>query len=515
MGEKFLKIKKAVVAFLNKYTKKQKINVFIGFILILIISTLTILNITKPEYSVLYKELDIKESANITKSLDELKIDYKINDEGTILVKKEDINKIKMDLSTQGIPSTKFSYDDLLNKNTMFMSEDEKDRVFNYALKNQIESVIEEMPAIKNADVILTIPKDSTFILDENKENSKASVTLELNDGFSLDKQSIEGIAFLVSNSVQGLSVDNITIHDSTGRVLNKKDNEESYESTNQLEIQNKVKEDIEDNLVEFLSTIYGYGNVSVMASVKLNFDTDITETKEYNTPIEGEENGLIRSIKEKNESVNNSQNGGVPGTDSNTEEITKYQQEESEKSAYNNFDKTVNYELNEIVRKVEKAKGQIQDITVAVVLNSEILPDKELTQEKKKEIVNSVSSAAGIDTKRVEVYAQSFNNTSDEGVDEIDNGKLNMPMWTIILIILLILIPVFICIVYIIKVKKEKEKESKMEEESQNINIMQEEIEELELDIKESGHKKSIENLVNKNPEIVAQLLKSWIDEE
>ncbi|MEJ8554399.1 flagellar basal-body MS-ring/collar protein FliF [Tepidibacter sp. Z1-5] len=515
MGENFLKIKEAVVKFLNKYTKKQKINVFIGFILILIISTLTILNITKPEYSVLYKDLDIKESANITKNLDELQIDYKINDEGTILVKKDQINKIKMDLSTKGIPSTKFSYDDLLNKNTMFMSEDEKDKAFNYALQNQIGSVIEEMPAIKKADVNLSIPKDSTFILDENKENAKASVVIELNDGFSLNKQSIEGIAFLVSNSVQGLSVENITIHDSTGRVLNKKDNEGSYESTNQLEIQNKVKEDIENNLVEFLSTIYGYGNVSVMASVKLNFDTDITETKEYSTPIEGEENGLIRSMKEKNESVKNSQNGGVPGTDSNTEEITKYQQEESGDSAYNDFDKTVNYELNEIVRKVEKAKGQIQDITVAVVLNSEILPDKELTEEKKKEIVGSVSSAAGIDTKRVEVYAQSFNNTLNEGVDEIDKGKSNMPIWTIVLIILLILIPVFICILYIIKLKKEKEKEVKMEEESQNINIMQEEIEELELDIKESGYKKSIENLVNKNPEIVAQLLKSWIDEE
>jgi flagellar M-ring protein FliF len=121
MGENFLKLKETVSNFLNKYTKKQKINVFVGFILILIISTLAILNITKPEYSVLYKDLDIKEAANITKNLDELKIDYKITDEGTILVKKEQINKIKMDLSTKGIPSTKFSYDDLLDKNTMFM----------------------------------------------------------------------------------------------------------------------------------------------------------------------------------------------------------------------------------------------------------------------------------------------------------------------------------------------------------------------------------------------------------
>jgi flagellar M-ring protein fliF len=32
---------------------------------------------------------------------------------------------------------------------------------------------------------------------------------------------------------------------------------------------------------------------------------------------------------------------------------------------------------------------------------------------------------------------------------------------------------------------------------------------------MKESGKKKSIEDLIEKNPEIVTQLLKTWIEEE
>ena len=38
---------------------------------------------------------------------------------------------------------------------------------------------------------------------------------------------------------------------------------------------------------------------------------------------------------------------------------------------------------------------------------------------------------------------------------------------------------------------------------------------EQIELEIKESGRKKSIESLIDTNPEIVTQLLKTWLDEE
>lgn len=47
------------------------------------------------------------------------------------------------------------------------------------------------------------------------------------------------------------------------------------------------------------------------------------------------------------------------------------------------------------------------------------------------------------------------------------------------------------------------------------SMKIKKEEIEALEINMKESGKKKSIEDLIDRNPEIVANLLKTWIDEE
>lgn len=519
MGDFFTNIKNTLLNLSSKFNKKQKMMMIIGAALIVIITAGSILYISKPEYVVLYKNLTLKESGQIVKNLDELKIQYKIQDDNSILIAKDSINKVKMDLSTKGVPSAKFSYEDLLNKNNMFMSDDEKQKAFNYALQNQLSSVIEEIPNVKKALVNLTIPQRTDFILQENKQKPKASVFIDLSEGEILDKQSVNGIATLVANSVEGLETKNVTIHDSKGKVLNDNEDESNFESSNQLELQKKVKQDIEKNLVDFLSSVYGYGNVSVMANVKLNFDSDSTEIKEYKTPVEGEENGLIRSLQEDKEVVKGNSNGGVPGTDTNTQLPTQYQQIAEDKSAYDNSKKIVNYELNEIFKKVTKAKGQIQDITVAVILNSNVLEGKELSEDKKKEISKLVSTASGLDTKTVEVYAQPFNSDISDALQKSSkNDKGTIPMWIIIMLILALLIPIGFIVGYVLIKKNNKKKEKEMQAlklQQQGLNINNVEIEELEFDIKESGYKKSIESLVTKNPEIVSQLLKSWLDEE
>lgn len=515
MGDILSNIKNGSNSFFSKYTKKQKIMMGVASFLIIAITTGSILYFSRTEYEVLYKDLDLKTSGEVVKNLDELKVQYKIQDQGTILVPKDDINKIKMDLSTKGVPSAKFSYEDMLNKNNMFMSDDEKEKAYNYALQNQLGSVIEQIPAVKKALVNLSVPQNTDFILEENKQKAKASVFLELKEGEKLDKQSIIGIASLVANSVEGLDAKNVTIHDQTGKMLNENDADESIESANQMDLQNKVKKDIEKNLEEFLAPVVGYGNFSVMASVKLNFDADTTETKEYKTPVEGEENGLVRSSQEETETVKDGQNGGVPGTATNTDQPAQYQQTENNSSDYNKSNKVVNYELNEMVRKVTKAKGQIQDITVSVVLNSKALEGKELSDEKKKEISKLVSTATGMDTKAVEVYAQSFNTDIADALKESSkDNKGSIPMWAIILLIIVVLMPLVGFGVYMIMRNKKKEEEAQLAQPA-TIEIPQEDLDELELDIKESGYKKSIESLVNKNPEIVSQLLKSWLDED
>ncbi|WP_417202085.1 flagellar basal-body MS-ring/collar protein FliF [Acetoanaerobium sticklandii] len=506
----------------EKYSNKQKIMLGGLAVGLVVITTAMIFYFTRPNYVTLYRDIDLKTASEVTSQLDELKIPYRLNQDNSISVPDTYINKAKVDLAGAGLPEATFDYNDLINRNSMFMSDDEKNQARNYALQNEIANVIQSIPGVKKAFVNLSIPKTQEFILQENKIDAKASVFLNLDDKISLDQTSIQGITMLVANSVEGLKPENVTVHGPNGQVLNEDstDTNNTLVSQTNLELQNKVKLDVEKSLNNFLAPIYGYGNVSVMASVKLNFDTDNTQSKSFAPPIEGETDGLVRSLQENIEKVENSQEAvGNPGVDANAEEEVVDYATLDPNALNSNYDKNeriVNYELNEIVKTVEKAKGQIENLTVAVVLNKDSLEGGELTEEQRTEIASLINAATGLETKSVEIYAQSFNQDIQNALSDTA-GQEGIPIWMWIAFAVIALIPILAIGIYMImKRRKEKKKEAeKLLEIPQESAISKAAVEQIELEIKESGRKKSIESLIDTNPEIVTQLLKTWLDED
>ena len=206
----------------------------------------------------------------------------------------------------------------------------------------------------------------------------------------------------------------------------------------------------------------------------------------------------------------------GTPGVTSNNNEAggtTNYVTvDENGNSTYNRSESTVNYELNEIVKNVEKARGTIDSVTVSVILNKDTLEGGELTEEKKTQIVNLITAATGLDTKAVEVFAESFNKTDSLAGQ---NNQGSIPMWQWIAIVVIALIPLILLTVAMMRRNKSNKKKEESKKSENNSIRQQEEIQAIEIGMKESGKKKSIEDLIQKNPEIVTQLLKTWIEEE
>lgn len=526
----FNTIKTKTKEFFEKYTGKQKIAMGVTAAGFVVVTAVLIMMFTRPEYLTLYRDLDLETTAKVTKALDDSKVPYKLESDGSIVVPKQYVNKAKLDLVNSGLPNAKFDYQDLIERNSMFLSESEKTQAKNYAHQNEIAKVLESIPSVEQAFVNLAIPENKDFILQENRLEAKASVMLKFRSGYEINPKDIDGIAMLVASSVEGLEPDNVTIHGANGQVLNRnKSQEESdtYLSATNMELQRKVKEDIENSLNNFLSPIFGYGNTSVMASVKLNFDSDSTQTKLFNPPVEGETEGLVRSLQEGIEKVENKKaaigNPGVTANEGEDGNVTDYATlDEGGNSTYDKSEKIVNYELNEVVRNVEKARGQIESLTVAVVINQEILKDGELSDEMRNSITSYIKAATGLDTKSVEVYAQPFNQDIAKALEARSAENQGMPLWMWVALVAIALIPILLLGGYfVISRRKKKQKEAEelemamAQKEAEERMSQKIEEESIEFEIKESGRKKSIEALIEKNPEIVTQLLKSWIDEE
>jgi len=517
MSEALGQIRNQLNEYIEGLENKQKIKIIVGIVFILLSLTGIIYYFTRPEYVVLYNDLDHKQAGEVMNILEANNIRAKFGENSsTIMVQKEDYQKSQVTVATEGLPQSRFSYEDFFSGNNFMKTSEEKSKEYYVALGNELGKILEEIPGVEKAYVTLTVPETTGFIRSNQEQVSKAAVFLNIDPNKELDSNSIKGITMLVSNAVQGLEPENVTVHGSDGRVLNveRSENDMAFGPAEQLILQQKVKDDLESSLTDFLSTVYGYGNVVVKANVKLDFDSEITERQEFSPPIEGETEGIIRSMEELRESVIRTDEGGIPGTPTNTEDdVTQYVEGSNERSEYNKDERIINYEIDEIRQKIIKAQGQVQDITVAVYLNSNAIVGGSLSDEEISELENLISVAAGLDTKEVKVALQEFNNTLADEIqraieaDDITTTK-TMPIWVWALIAASLF-----ALAYLVYTRRRRSTEE--EEIIETPEEIVPELEEIDLELAGSQVKQQLEKLVDKKPDAVAQLLRNWLSED
>lgn len=517
MGDSITKIQNQLNEYFQSLDKKQKLKIGLGSFFLVLTLALSIFYIAKPKYVTLYSGLSLDESGKITQKLEEKNIPFESGNGGTsISVPKENLNKARMDLAIEGFPQKGITWEDAFNSNTLTMTNEDKSKKYLQAKMNQLARTIEEINGIGKASVLLTVPDNSNFLTEEIQQ-SKASILLTLKPGFELSEQEVNGIVMLVANAVEGLELNNISIHDNTGKMLNDGSLEsEGYSLNKKIDMQQEVTNRLEKSLKDFLAKIYGSDNVDIMVNVTLDFDREVTDIKEFSSPIEGETSGLIRSMQELKEEVVNGTEGGPPGTDSNSDAITEYKEIDSSNSKFSKENRSVNYELNEIRRNIVKESGNIENITVAIILNKKSLENGELTDEHKSRLIKLVSAAGGLETKMVEVMARDFNNSERDNLLAIsseDNQGLinNIPFLSIGIIALLFVIG---SVFAVVRIRRRKKEVSEILDDSA-VGI-DDDVEEIDVDFNDkSSYKYQIEKFVDKKPEAVAQLLRTWLNED
>lgn len=499
MGEAIQQMRDQLNEWWQSMEKDKRIKIIV--ILAIAIISIIILSVvlTRPKYEVLYEDLSLKDMAQITKKLDELNIKWKTpskDNTTTILVPAEMKNKIKIELASYGLPKEGYSFVDAFNDSSWTMTDYDKKERMKYALQSELSSTISDIEGIENATVYIDVKEGTGFVLEENKMETTASVFIEKSDNRPLKGETVAAIKNLVSGSVN-MDPEKVQVIDSEGKILDGEPEETEFLMTDQFNIKNNLELKINQNIREFLENVFGPGNVDVRSSVKINFDSEKSTIVEFSPPVEGNEEGLIRSMEEIEEHMVGGAGGGEPGVETNPPD---YAMPEDSSERYDMINRVINYELNEINKEIKKAPGQVEDITVAVLINRE-----EFSTEEEEKIEDLIYAATGLDTKKVEVKAQSFDRVEEVSVEE----KRNL-LW---LVLLLALAAVGVTS-FIIYRRKEGERLEDIEQELDDITMIETEIEDLEFVTEESKMKAQIEKLLDKNPEQVAQLLRTWLNE-
>lgn len=512
MGELFQQVKRQLNEFWQKLEKNKRIMFIISIVIALITLTLIIFFLTRTKYEVLYSGLTSKDAALVTKKLDDLNVKWKDDYNGTtILVPSQDKSRLKMELLREGIPKGRYSREDAFNDSSWTMTEYDKKQRASYALENDLANYLEKIEGIEEASVFLNLPENTSYVL-KNDEEPSASVFVILSPGRTLSSIQVQGIQDYVASAV-GMNQENVSVIDDTGRILTvSTEDNEGFDLTEQLNLQQGLQEQINKSIRSFLESVFGYGNVVVRSGVKMNFDSELRSEVEFKPPVQDMEEGLIRSMEKIEEHMENMFTGGVPGVESNVEDITEYVQQEGESSRYDKASETINYELNEINKQIKKAPGQVESVTVAIILDKNSLPESELTDELRDEISSLIYAATGLDTKQVEISALPFASQIDRYEPmEVVAGKL--PWWALMIIGLLVAIVFVSIIVFVIKRRKEEEIDinEMIEHKASEMSV----VEDIDFDSEKSKVKEQINNFVDKKPEAVAQLLRTWLNEE
>ncbi|MGB9779293.1 flagellar basal-body MS-ring/collar protein FliF [Caldanaerobacter sp.] len=490
----------------NKFDKRQKIQLTVIAILIFVSISLLVYIANRPNYVVLYSDLSLKDAGIVVEKLkSEFKVPYKLSDNGTtILVPAQYKDEIRMKLATEGIPQGGFSFQEAMN-NSLSTTDQERRQKYLYFVQNEIQNSLKTIEGVEDAIVNIVVPDQNAFVLSTNTTQATAAVLLTLKPGATLTPSQVKGIVDFVSKSVEGLKPENVTVIDSTGKILIPENDSIAENATNQFALQKKVQEELQNSLQTLLEQVFGPGNVVVRASVRLNFDKKTEDRIEY-VPVQGNDNkGIIRSVQELKEKATGSQSGSPTGTASATPPGSgALSAQNNNTSSYDKTETTINYEINQIKTTLEEAQGKIEDISVAVVVN------KSLNTSMQQQITDLVKNAAGGNNVKVSVQGIPFNQDLLKAMQAQKKVAQGVPvyLWAIIAAVAL-----GGGLLAFIMTRRRKPEEAIAAAEEETLATAQpvEEIVITERDEK----KKQIEKLIKEKPDIVVQLIRTWLNEE
>ena len=482
-------------------------------------------------YETLVTGLTTDEASAIVGKLDEYgATDYKIEGD-TIKVPQDQVTNLQAKLLVDGYPKSGFLYGTYLDNVGMMSSESDRETLKNYELQDRMAAVIRNFSGVKNAVVDITPGSDQRYVLDsDNATPATAAVFVEMQDGGALPDSYVDAIGNFVAHSVQGLDFESVTITDSIGNSYTPGSTDTSTASASDLKLrlENQVNNRVRNEVLQALSPIYGADNVRVSVTSTVDVSHRVQETTEYTTPEGAPDGEGIISHREYDQELvrgGEAENGGTVRTTTNAD-IPTYMESQNAVNGDEQYLKnsgTEDMHVNTSTQQSEQNFGVVTDVMIAVTINQDTAGNVGTAQ-----LVSHIARAAGISTDqqadKINVLVAPFYNPDAENATttpllpglQIPKGALYVGAGVFGLLLLLI-------VLLVIRSKRRKKAEELLlaqqaEELAAQEALAAEESKEQIDNVLEIKNEKSMElkqeirKFTEENPEIAAQMIRTWL---
>jgi len=205
--------------FISRMTPSQVMMLF-GVVAGTIVGAFLVVGwINEVRFAQLYSGMDQNDAGEIISYLDDHKIPYKLSNNGTTIeVPSDDVYRTRISLASDGLPHGGSVGYSIFDRNNLGMTDFIQNLNFRRALEGELTRTITQLNEVKAARVHIVMPKEHLF--KQDKQEATASVVLKLTGSDRLSKRQVNGIAHLVSSSVEGLPSDFRSAVRSIGRFV-------------------------------------------------------------------------------------------------------------------------------------------------------------------------------------------------------------------------------------------------------------------------------------------------------
>lgn len=536
MAERLKALWQKILDWWNQFTAKQKtLIVGAGTVVVLtIIILVTVLN--QPQYYLLAQADSAKEASQIKELLDSNSINYKMSDDGLeFRVLKKDKAEASLLLGANDIQSYAYSIENV-TEGSFSTTESDKQKKYVKYLQSELEhEMIVKFDAIESANITLNIP-DNDGTLIGNKDEASAFVILDISDPDSFGEENAVFLAKGVATALGKKTTNDIVIMDTASNLLfsGSEETTDAGIASTQLNLKTKAEQIVKSEVKKVLLGTKLYDDIEVASNLVM--DNSKEEYTEHNyTPAEDQTQGVL-----SHESIYNAENvngvSGIPGTDTNEDDMTTYVTQDNTNSSSTISEEVRDYLPNEDIKTRTTLPGSIKydESSISVTAINYVVMKEEnydkaangdLSWNEYKtantepvaltvpeDMINVVSKATGIASENVAMAAYTQ-------YVFLDKTGANITVTDILQILTILIILGLLAFIVIRSMWTSKKTEEEPEPEELSVEqLLESQPEEVLSDIEMdtgSETKRLIEKFVDENPEAAATLLRNWLNED
>ena len=288
MNEWLKKITGQIKELWAKWSLVQKI-ILIGIVVVVIVALILVSGIsskptTVPLFNVAITDEGIRD--RIVYRLDQEGVEASVSESGFITVKDNaTARRMRSILVREDLVPGNVDPWSLFDVDRWTTTDFERNVNLQRAITEQVKQHIEALDDVDSANVVVTMPEKTLFSADQNPVTASVVIYAKPGSDIASNKKKVEGIQKLLVFAIEGLKPENVTILDSTGKVLNDFEGMQDIERVDVIAKQQKLISKLEaEYRVKILNALQVIFTNDRVRDLNIKIDMDMSEKKVEST---------------------------------------------------------------------------------------------------------------------------------------------------------------------------------------------------------------------------------------